>query len=189
MEITNVSAGNRIPAWCIYDTANSINHKLRIETLTRAGGTATAKAQGHGLATGNSVTIAGAVQTDYNVTAIITVTDADHFTYTVSNSPATPATFTVTAGITVTYMESSLIVPMPSVVQVDTVPNGTQAKIQSKVHPNAMWVDLATVNPTDGPTHVMLHETPLNQVRVIRSAGSGALKAWAQSGATRIQGV
>jgi hypothetical protein len=52
------------------------------------------------LLTGNKVTIAGATQADYNVTATITVVDAVTFTYTVANSPATPATGspTVTAG-------------------------------------------------------------------------------------------
>jgi hypothetical protein len=55
--------------------------------------TATATATAHGLSTGNVVTVTGATQTPYNGVFTITVTDADHFTYTMlraaSASPAT----------------------------------------------------------------------------------------------------
>jgi len=46
--------------------------------------------------TGNSVTVAGAAQTEYNGTVAITVTDSTHFTYQVTGTPATPATGTIT---------------------------------------------------------------------------------------------
>ena len=41
--------------------------------------------------------IRGANETDYNGDFIVTVTDANTFTYTVSGSPATPATGTIIA--------------------------------------------------------------------------------------------
>jgi len=67
-------------------------------TITRSGATATVTTSvNHTLSTGMSVTIAGATQTDYNGTYTITVTGATTFTYTVANSPATPATGTITA--------------------------------------------------------------------------------------------
>ena len=47
--------------------------------------------------TGSSVTISGAAQSEYNGTFTIVVTDATHFTYTVTGTPATPATGTITA--------------------------------------------------------------------------------------------
>jgi hypothetical protein len=43
------------------------------------------------------LTFAGADQAAYNVTAAITVVDPDHVSYTVSGSPTTPATGTITA--------------------------------------------------------------------------------------------
>jgi len=66
---------------------------LTISSITRSGATATATTElRHSLETGNKVTVAGCVQTDYNITATVTVTGAYTFTYTVANSPATPAT-------------------------------------------------------------------------------------------------
>jgi len=69
-----------------------------VSSLTESSGTATATTSAsHGLATGDWVTIAGAVETDYNGTVQITVTGGTTFTYAVSNSPSTPATGTITA--------------------------------------------------------------------------------------------
>ena len=48
------------------------------------------------LVTGNYVTIVGCAQTDYNGTFQITVINSTTFTYVVANSPATPATGTIT---------------------------------------------------------------------------------------------
>lgn len=66
-----------------------------ISSITRVSTTATVTTSSdHGLNTGMSVTISGATETDYNITAVITVTGATTFTYTVANSPSTPATGT-----------------------------------------------------------------------------------------------
>ncbi len=46
------------------------------------------------------VIIAGANETDYNITATITVTDYNKFTYQVANAPTTPATGSITATAT-----------------------------------------------------------------------------------------
>ena len=71
-----------------------------VSSLSRSGTTATANTSAaHNLATGMTVTIAGADQTDYNGAYTITVVDADTFTYTVANSPSTPATGTITATV------------------------------------------------------------------------------------------
>jgi len=61
-------------------------------SITRSGTTATVTLTAHGFYTGQYVTIAGASQTDYNISAKITVVDANTFTYQVANAPATPAT-------------------------------------------------------------------------------------------------
>jgi hypothetical protein len=68
-----------------------------VTSITRASTTATVTATAHGFTTGDQVNIRGAVQTDYNGDFIVTVTDANTFTYTVSGSPATPATGTIIA--------------------------------------------------------------------------------------------
>jgi hypothetical protein len=68
-----------------------------VTSITRASTTATVTATAHGFTSGDQVNIRGAVQTDYNGDFIVTVTDANTFTYTVSGSPATPATGTIVA--------------------------------------------------------------------------------------------
>jgi hypothetical protein len=68
-----------------------------ISSLTRSTTTATATSTAHGYTTGNKVNIREAAQSEYNGDFVITVTDANTFTYTVSGSPATPATGTILA--------------------------------------------------------------------------------------------
>jgi hypothetical protein len=68
-----------------------------VTSITRASTTATVTATAHGFTSGDQVNIRGAVETDYNGDFIVTVTDANTFTYTVSGSPATPATGTIIA--------------------------------------------------------------------------------------------
>lgn len=71
-----------------------------ISSITRSGTTATVTTTAaHGLATGDYVAIAGANQADYNITASITVLTTTTFTYTVANSPTTPATGTIVYGV------------------------------------------------------------------------------------------
>jgi len=76
---------------------NAVGQQLlvTISTITRTGGTATVTtAAAHGYSTGDSITIDGAVQDDYNGTFTITKIDATSFSYSVANTPATPATAT-----------------------------------------------------------------------------------------------
>jgi hypothetical protein len=66
-----------------------------VTDITRTGTTAEATVTAHGFTTGDQVNIRGADQDDYNGDFLITVVDPDAFTYTVSGSPATPATGTI----------------------------------------------------------------------------------------------
>jgi len=66
-------------------------------SITRSGSTATVTHTAHGLSTGDKVLILGAAQIEYNNVHSITVTDPNTYTYTVSGSPATPATGTPTS--------------------------------------------------------------------------------------------
>jgi hypothetical protein len=68
-----------------------------VTSITRASTTATVTATAHGFTTGDQVNMRGADQSDYNGDFVVTVTGADTFTYTVSGSPATPATGTIIA--------------------------------------------------------------------------------------------
>lgn len=64
-----------------------------VSSITRSGSTATVTTSApHTLVTGDNVTISGATQTEYNGTYTITVTGGSTFTYTVTGTPATPAT-------------------------------------------------------------------------------------------------
>jgi hypothetical protein len=69
-------------------------------TITRSGSTATATASSHGFVAGQVILVAGANESDYNGEfAIVSVPTTSTFTYTVANSPATPATGSITAKI------------------------------------------------------------------------------------------
>lgn len=71
---------------------------ISVASITRSSQTATATVTlGHGFHNHAYVVIAGASQSEYNGTYQITVTSPTVFTYTVSGSPATPATGTITA--------------------------------------------------------------------------------------------
>jgi hypothetical protein len=67
-------------------------------TITRVGATATAtSATAHGFSTGNTILVSGAAQEEYNGSFSVTVTGATTFTFTVTGSPVTPATGTISA--------------------------------------------------------------------------------------------
>lgn len=66
-------------------------------TITRSSTTATVSHTAHGLTNGASVIIRGALQEEYNGVKTITYIDANSYSYTVSGTPATPATGTITS--------------------------------------------------------------------------------------------
>ncbi len=72
---------------------------MSIIGITRSGSTATATisaSDGLKIQTGNILTISGANETEYNGTFEITVTSTTTFTYTISGTPSTPASGTIT---------------------------------------------------------------------------------------------
>jgi uncharacterized phage protein gp47/JayE len=77
------------------------SNSIGITSLTRVGNIVTATtASNHNLATTNSATISGAVETDYNGTFTITVISLTQFQYTISTTPTTPATGTILVAYT-----------------------------------------------------------------------------------------
>jgi hypothetical protein len=88
-----------------YDTDDNRHtaENISVTSLTRSGTTATCiTAAPHGLTADTRVTIAGADQSEYNGTlqeaneGAYTIVSSTEFTYTVSGSPASPATGTIT---------------------------------------------------------------------------------------------
>ncbi len=66
-------------------------------TITRTGTTATVSHTAHGLSNNDKVTIRGADQQEYNGVKTITNVTTNAYDYTVSGSPTTPATGTITS--------------------------------------------------------------------------------------------
>ncbi len=66
-------------------------------TITRSGSTASVSHTAHGMSAGNSVVIRGANQPEYNGIYTISNVTTNAYDYTVSGTPATPATGTITA--------------------------------------------------------------------------------------------
>jgi len=83
-------------------SATIADQVISVLSITRTGQTATVTTiSNHNLSSLVPVTIAGADQTEYNVTDIgIVVTGLDSFTYSVVGSPTSPATGTITAAFT-----------------------------------------------------------------------------------------
>lgn len=78
----------------------SVNQNISSGNLTGSGVTASCTLTGHGYASGQSVTIAGANQSYYNGNFVINVIDENTFTYnTIATIAVSPATGTITASI------------------------------------------------------------------------------------------
>lgn len=78
-------------------TYREASSPVTLTSLTQVDGVATATKTGHGFSDGDLVTHAGATPSGYNVTANITVIDANTYTFPVSSALASPATGTITA--------------------------------------------------------------------------------------------
>jgi len=78
-----------------------------VTSITRSGTTATVTTTDtHNMGIGQSTTIAGAAESDYNGTFVVTsVPSSTTFTYEVSGSPSTPATGTITSTKATVYLD------------------------------------------------------------------------------------
>lgn len=72
-------------------------HSVAVDSATRVTTTLTVTATAHGFADGDTVTLAGFDQANYNVSKTITVVDEDTFTVAVTDAGASPATGAATA--------------------------------------------------------------------------------------------
>lgn len=103
------TAGTSVAAGTQFQNSNSISflttqtgvvaaEVVNVSNISLVGLTATATTPtSHGLTTGLTVTIAGANETDYNGDFVIAVQDETTFSYSITGTPATPATGTITA--------------------------------------------------------------------------------------------
>jgi hypothetical protein len=99
-------------------------------TITRAGAVATVTtATAHGFSNFDQVVISGANEAEYNGTFQILVTSSTTFTYTVTGSPATPATGTITAAEDVASANAALN-QIPERFHVRVLLNGLKAKLR-----------------------------------------------------------
>jgi len=107
---TNIPLGTQIKnsEGSIYETQADINitNSTIGVTITRSGSTAIVTlSSNHNLASGVSVDISGADQSEYNGTFVVTVTSASEFTYDIAGTPVTPATGTIMASYDTAYVE------------------------------------------------------------------------------------
>ena len=78
---------------------------ISVTLLARFGGTVTITTpSAHGWASGISVLIAGAVETEYNGTVVVTVTGLTAATYEIETTPSSPATGTITASVDIAVL-------------------------------------------------------------------------------------
>lgn len=119
-------------------------------TITRSGSTATVAHTSHGLVDGKKVLIKGADQNEYNGVKTITVTGVNEYTYTVSGTPATPATGTIKAtGVVIDGLTNA------SGIISDTRTHGTNQPITGRVRkvtgtPYKTGAISGTINSTTG---------------------------------------
>lgn len=74
---------------------------------------------------------------------------------------------------------TSVIANAPSVIQLDTIGATTTVQVQSRINIVAAWKVEASYTSADG---VVVHTFAVkrNFVRLVRSSGTGAVKAYAQ---------
>ena len=104
-------------------------------TITRSGSTATVAHTSHGMATNDKVVISGASEPEYNGVYSITFVDANSYSYTVSGTPATPATGTIKA----TFVAISGLT--------DASGNISASRVYTSAQPVTGWVRKASGSP------------------------------------------
>ncbi len=93
---------------------NGLNAAVTV-TITRISSTATVAQTAHGLTAGDQVYVSGAVQTAYNGLQIVATTPtANSWTFTVSGSPTTPATGSISSQ---SVQANPIEIPTPLITQ------------------------------------------------------------------------
>lgn len=99
VQVTDSSTGSNIQNARVLLQASNGTGPLPYQkstTITRSGSTATASCTSHGLVTNDYAVVKGANESEYNGVFQVTRIDDNSFSYTVSGTPTTPATGTIT---------------------------------------------------------------------------------------------
>lgn len=197
------TVGGIIPISTPLQRANSVQYitlsqttiaaqTINVLSITRSGSTATLKTvDDHNLATGFVIdSIQGADQTEYNVTtATIAVIDNRTLTYTVSGTPVSPATGT----ITLTYTGASVDIEAVEEGADGNADSGTQLTLISPI----VDVDNTSLVTSDGlvggldieiieALRARIQERTANLVNVFAAKGLEAFIKEEIDGATRV---
>jgi hypothetical protein len=99
INVKDINSGSNLQsARVLVEVASGVNFPYNASiTATASGTTATIAHTGHGLITGKKINVKGANQIEYNGVHSITYIGVDSYSYTMSGSPASPATGTITA--------------------------------------------------------------------------------------------
>jgi hypothetical protein len=114
IELAGAGASGSAPAWAPLLKACAFAEALNTVSvsITRSGAVATVTETAHGRAVGDSVPILGANETEYNGTHVVaSVLGANTWTFAVTGTPTSPATGTITAGISAVYTPVSSAFP------------------------------------------------------------------------------
>ncbi|CAB4125140.1 hypothetical protein UFOVP53_67 [uncultured Caudovirales phage] len=103
--------------------------QMNVVTLSRIGSVVTVYSPAHDFQSGEFINIEGAIQTEYNGNFSILFVDADHYTYQIIGTPATPATGTIYS-----TGEHSLLIPsiVPAITNLTMVDHTTNYIYASK---------------------------------------------------------
>ena len=155
--------------------------------ITRSGNVATCNMPGHGFVSTQTVSVFGATEAEYNGNQVITVVDADNFTFLVAGTPATPATGTITVGGEKTVGEVSSLTRVGSTVNV-WMPGhgfsvGQRARIvgANEAQYNG-WQTVVSVIDTDNFTYTLpASATPPSATGTITARYGSCGLGWSQA--------
>lgn len=149
-----------------------------VTSLTRSGATATATTSAaHGFTTGQFITLSGANEGEYNGAFTVTVTGSTTFTYTITESPVTPATTSssIRASLPGSIDVSSLTWSGNTATATTSVPhglvNGATVTISGADQSayNGSFV-ITTSGPTSTTFTYTVNETPVTPATDVASA-------------------
>lgn len=166
-------------------TLNVIN----VSSVVRSGSTVTVTTvDDHGFGTGQDVQISGAVETEYNGTRPIVVVSADVFTYTITTTPASPATGTILAAYNMTSVEARSV----GYGQIQNLSNGELLTLSTPIGgvDNTAYVTFAGISSgTDTETDTLYRQRVLyryqNPLALFNTTAIN-IEAFKQPGVTRV---
>ena len=150
--------------------------QISVSSITRSGNTATVTtASAHGKATDDWVRIAGADQADYNGVWKITKTGASTYTFTVNNTPVTPATGTMTHDPAYVKLngKAGLILPVAGQAESQQVDVTVYDGMRDLIATDVSEVNIQEVQTEDTVVGALLDALPSTKQPLYRDIGAG----------------